>query len=156
MTEAKKPRQKRRRFTAEYKAEVVSLCEVGDRSIGQVSQDLGLTETSVRAWVQRAEIDAGKGPPGVLTTSEREEMVRLRRETQAGHDGARHFKKSDGIFVNVRRNPMVAIVRSSGTRPKSDQFRGYQSRGVWRCAQAQGVSFATSVSTAMSSSTSAT
>ena len=38
----------RRSFTAEYKADVVRLCRAGDRSIGQVARDLGLTETSVR------------------------------------------------------------------------------------------------------------
>ncbi len=31
---------------------------------------------------QRAEIDAGKGPPGALTTVEREELTRLRREVK--------------------------------------------------------------------------
>ena len=73
-------RRKRRRFTAEYKAEVVGLCKAGGRSIGQVAADLGLTETAVREWVKRDAIDAGQGPPGALTTAEREELVRLRRD----------------------------------------------------------------------------
>jgi transposase-like protein len=41
---------------------------------------LDLTETALREWVKRADIDAGKGPPDALTTAEREEMARLRRE----------------------------------------------------------------------------
>ena len=75
-------RRKRRKFTAEYKAEVVALCQRGDRSIGQVSRDLDLTESTVRHWVKQADIDAGKGPAGALTTDEREELRRLRRENR--------------------------------------------------------------------------
>src|SRR6266542_4629031 len=60
--------------------EAVRLCKVGDRSIEQVAKDLDLTETALRDWVKRADIDAGKGPPEALTTAEREELARLRRE----------------------------------------------------------------------------
>jgi transposase-like protein len=75
-------RRKRRQFTPEFKAEAVRLAQVGDRSIGQVAIDLDLTETALREWVRRAEVDAGKGPPGALTTTEREELSRLRREVK--------------------------------------------------------------------------
>lgn len=75
-------KRKRRAFDAEFKAEAVRLCKVGDRSIGQVARDLDLTETALREWVRRADIDAGKGPPGALTTTEREELSRLRRENK--------------------------------------------------------------------------
>ena len=44
-----KPRA-RRSFTPEFKAEIVELCQRGDRSIGQVARDFDLTETAVRAW----------------------------------------------------------------------------------------------------------
>jgi transposase-like protein len=73
-------RRKRRAFSAEFKAEAVGLCKVGDRSIKQVASDLDLTETALREWVKRADTDAGKGPPGALTTVERDELSRLRRE----------------------------------------------------------------------------
>lgn len=75
-------RRKRRQFTPEFKAEAVRLAQVGDRSIGQVAIDLDLTETALREWVRRAEVDAGKGPAGALTTTEREELSRLRREVK--------------------------------------------------------------------------
>ena len=75
-------KRKRRKFTPEFKAEVVALCQAGDRSIGQVSKDLGLTTTAVRDWVHRAEVDAGRGRPGELTTVERDELSRLRRENK--------------------------------------------------------------------------
>jgi transposase len=49
--ERKKPRP-RRSFTPEFKAEIVELCQRGDRSIGQVARDFDLTETNVRTWVK--------------------------------------------------------------------------------------------------------
>ena len=73
-------KRKRRSFNPDFKAEAVRLCKVGDRSIKQVAKDLDLTETALRDWVKRADIDAGKGPPEALTTAEREELSRLRRE----------------------------------------------------------------------------
>jgi transposase len=78
----KQQRRKRRVFTPEFRAEAVRLCKVGDRTIAQVSKDLDLTENSLREWVKRADIDAGKGPPDALTTAEREELARLRREVK--------------------------------------------------------------------------
>ncbi len=75
-------KRQRRSFNPEFKAEAVRLCKVGDRSIKQVAKDLDLTETALRAWVKRADIDAGKGPPEALTTVEREELARLRRENK--------------------------------------------------------------------------
>src|SRR4051812_39588474 len=72
-------KRKRRSFTAEFKAEAVRLCKAGDRTIGQVAKDLALTETALRDWVKRADVDAGSGPPGALTTDERDELRELRK-----------------------------------------------------------------------------
>ena len=80
--ERKKQRRKRRAFTPEFKAEAVRLCRVGDRSVRQVAEDLDLTETALREWVRRADIDAGNGPAGALTTAEREELAKLRRDVK--------------------------------------------------------------------------
>ncbi len=44
----KRQQRRRRSFTPEFKAEVVELCRAGQRSMGQVARDLGLTETSLR------------------------------------------------------------------------------------------------------------
>jgi transposase len=75
-------KKQRRSFTKEFKAEAVRLCKVGDRSIGKVARDLDLTETALRACVKQSEVDAGHGPPEALTTAEREELARLRREVK--------------------------------------------------------------------------
>ncbi|GGK98664.1 hypothetical protein Ppa06_66890 [Planomonospora parontospora subsp. parontospora] len=55
----KKPRP-RRSFTREFKAEIVELCQRGDRSIGQVAKDFDPAETAVRYWIRQAEVDTGR------------------------------------------------------------------------------------------------
>jgi transposase-like protein len=75
-------KRKRRAFTPEFKADAVRLVKTSDRGVGQVAKDLDLTETALREWVKRGVVDAGKGPPDVLTTVEREELVRLRRDNK--------------------------------------------------------------------------
>ena len=74
-------KRKRRFYTAEFKADAAKLVQ-GGRSIPDVARELDLTDSSLREWVRRAEIDAGKGPPGALTTVEREELAKLRREVK--------------------------------------------------------------------------
>ena len=66
--------------------------------MGQVCQELGLTESSVRRWVQLAEVDAGRGPEGALTTAEREELRRLRRELKEVRMERDLLKKGDGLL----------------------------------------------------------
>jgi len=56
-------KRKRRAFSVEFKAEAVRLCQVGDRSIAKVAQDLDLTETALREWVRAAEANVGERPP---------------------------------------------------------------------------------------------
>ena len=92
-------RRPRRAFTAEFKAEAVRLCKVGDRTIGQVAKDLDLTETALRAWVQRAEVDAGHGPAEVLTTAEREELRELRKRVKRLEMEREILKKATAFFA---------------------------------------------------------
>jgi transposase-like protein len=82
-------KRKRRKFTDEFKADAVKLCEAGGRSIGKVAADLDLTETALRAWVKRAEADSGKGRPQVLTTPERDELTELRKRVKRLEMGER-------------------------------------------------------------------
>ena len=60
-----KQRRPRRAFTPEFKAEIVELCQRGDRSVGQVARDFDLTETAVREWVKQADLDAGTRSDGL-------------------------------------------------------------------------------------------
>ena len=81
MSESEKKRV-RRVHTREFKAETVQLVRVGGRSASQVARELGLADSLVHAWVRQAEVDAGRGPSGALTTAEKEELSHLRREVK--------------------------------------------------------------------------
>jgi transposase-like protein len=66
----RKETRPRRSFTAEFKAEIVELCQRGDRSVGQIARDFDLTETAVREWLKQTERVANTRTDG-LTASMR-------------------------------------------------------------------------------------
>ncbi len=98
----KKPRRPCRSFTPEFKAEIVDLCRRGDRSVGQVARDFELTETGVRHWVKQAEVDAGERNGG-LTSSEREELVALRRQNRRLREDVDVLKRATAFFAKETR-----------------------------------------------------
>jgi transposase len=89
----------RRKFTSEYKAEVVRLVRDGGKTIGEVSRDLDLTESAVRHWVTQSAVDAGAGGTGALTTAERTELVALRREARQLRMEREILKKAAAFFA---------------------------------------------------------
>jgi transposase len=89
----------RRSFTKEYKAEVVKLIRTSGKSAGAVARELGLTETAVRAWVKRAEIDERRDPQGPLTSEERAENSRLRRELKTVTMERDFLRKAAAFFA---------------------------------------------------------
>jgi transposase len=66
------------RYTPEFKRQMVDLVRSG-RSPASLSKEFGPTAWSISLWVKQAQRDIGKGDGG-LTTAEREELSRLRRE----------------------------------------------------------------------------
>ena len=67
-------------YPSEFKAEAVRLARDGVKSLPALAADLGVSTEALRSWLRQADADAGQGPPGALTTDEREELRRLRRE----------------------------------------------------------------------------
>jgi transposase len=65
-----------------FRADAVALVRRSGKSIGEVAAELGVSGESLRTWVQQAKVDAGAGPPGALSSEEREERRRLRRENK--------------------------------------------------------------------------
>jgi transposase len=98
----KKPRL-RRSFTPEFKAEIVELCQCGDRSVGQVARDFDLTETAVRELVRQAEPDAGTRVDGGLTSAERQELNELRRECRRLCEDVEILKRATAFFAKETR-----------------------------------------------------
>ncbi|MFM7551132.1 MAG: transposase [Cyanobacteriota bacterium] len=79
------PTKSRRRFTAQQKAEAVGLCVQEGLSCNAVAQRLGLPSSSLARWVRQARIDRGHAAPrdqGLLTSEERAELNRLRKENR--------------------------------------------------------------------------
>jgi transposase len=76
-----KARRTRRSFTDDYKAGAVRLILDEGKTVAAAARDLGLTESSLRNWVEQARADQAKGKTG-LTTTEREELVRLRKDVR--------------------------------------------------------------------------
>lgn len=97
------PRRKRRKFTPEQKADAVGMVRASS-NLSKVARDLDLTETSLRHWVKQAEIDEGRGPERALTTEEREELRRLRRENRI-LEMERDFLKKAAAFFAKEQDP---------------------------------------------------
>ena len=75
----KRKQRARRSFTDEFKAGAVRLVLEEGKTIPQVARDLDLTGSALRTWVEHARADRSNGKTG-LTTEEREELRRLRKE----------------------------------------------------------------------------
>ncbi len=69
---------KRPRWTAEFKADAVRMVIDQNRSVVDVARSLGLVDQTLGNWVRQARIDSGEREG--LSTDERAELVRLRRE----------------------------------------------------------------------------
>jgi transposase-like protein len=79
------PTKTRCRFTAQQRQEAVELCLSEGLSCTAVAERLGLPNSSLAKWVRQARIDRGDfGPPeqGQLTSEERAELARLRKENR--------------------------------------------------------------------------
>lgn len=97
-------RRPRRKYTPEQRAEAVRLVkEVGN--LTQVARDLDLSRSALVRWVQQAEIDAGQGPEGALTTEEKEELRRLRRENRTLRMERDFLKKAAAFFAKENDPP---------------------------------------------------
>jgi len=93
-------RRPRRRFDDDFKAQAVRLVLDEGKSVGAVARDLDLTETALRAWVQRARANRTKGRTG-LTTAEREELAQLRVLVRASFDASKQRYGSPRIHDDL-------------------------------------------------------
>jgi transposase len=97
-----KTKRTRRSFTEDYKAGAVRLVLDEGKAVAAVARDLGLTESSLRNWVEHARADRTKGKTG-LTTAEREELVRLRKELRIVQEEREILKKAAAFFAKQSR-----------------------------------------------------
>ena len=94
------PRKKRRTFTKQQKAQAVRICRQSSKSIAQVARDLDISESSLRIWMKQDQIDeAGPSDDGPLTSEEREELRRLRKENRELQMERDFLKKAAAFFA---------------------------------------------------------
>ena len=116
-----KARRTRRSFTDAYKTGAVRLVLDEGKTVAAAARDLGLTESSLRNWVEQARADRTKGKTG-LTTEERTELAALLKDN-------RELRMERDILKTVRRvapfpvgteTPGPRMLRSSrGERPSA-------------------------------------
>jgi transposase len=95
-------RRKRRRFSPEFKAEAVKLVLQEGRRQSEVARELELPTSVLSVWVQQTETDAGKGKPGRLTSAEKQELTRLRRENRQLRMEREILKKATAFFAKEK------------------------------------------------------
>jgi len=98
MAHSTKLRRPRRRFTEEFRAGAVRLVLDESKTAGQVARELDLTASALRNWVDRARADRTKGRTG-LTTEEREELRRLRKENRVLRTEREILKNAAAFFA---------------------------------------------------------
>jgi len=92
-------RRKRRKFSAEFKAEAVRLVLDGGRGVTELARELDLQSSVLSTWVQQAKTDRGEGQPGALTTDEKQELAQLRRENAKLREEKEILKKAAAFFA---------------------------------------------------------
>jgi transposase len=92
------PRRYTSPYPPEFRAEAVRLVQAGGRPISVVAKDLGISDESLRHWVKQAELDSGRRKDG-LTSEERQELVRLRRENRLLREEREVLKKAAAFFA---------------------------------------------------------
>ena len=98
----RKAKRTRRSFTEEYKASAVRLVLDEGQTVAAAARDLGLTESSLRNWVEQARADRTQGKTG-LTTAEREELAHLRKENRILLEEREILKKATAFFAKQNR-----------------------------------------------------
>ena len=98
--------RQRRRFTPQQKPEANALCQREGLTILEASKRLGIHATCLGRWIRQAGIDA-EGPTknGPLSTSERSELTRLKKENRELKRERDFFKLAAAHFAKEQLSP---------------------------------------------------
>ena len=94
----------------EFRREAIELARISSKSQHQIAEDLGISDVTLRNWIKQAERDGGKRPDG-LSTDEREELHRLRRETQTLRIERENLTKAAAFFAREPGEPEARAAR---------------------------------------------
>jgi transposase len=85
-------------YPPEFRREAVELVRSSGRPIPQIADELGVSSQSLRNWVRQGQLDSGERRDG-LTSDEREELRRLRRENKRLEHEREILKKAAAFFA---------------------------------------------------------
>jgi len=89
-----------KRYTAEFKRDAIALVRSSPhRNVTEIARELGVSPEGLRGWVKQAKADRGEGAPGALTTAEKDELQRLRRENREQQQTIEILKKAAAFFA---------------------------------------------------------
>ena len=74
------------------------MMQAAGKPVAEVAKDIGVSEQSLYRWARQLGVDAKADPSGALTTSEREELSRLRRELRKVEQERDFLKKAAAYF----------------------------------------------------------
>jgi transposase len=85
------------RYAPEFREQMIGLVKSG-RSIASLAREFGVSDQSIRIWLKQHELDSGQRHDG-LTSDERAELTRLRRENRTLREERDILKKAAVWFA---------------------------------------------------------